>query len=170
MSQYDRQMTHKVRVATNGEVPFDPGELFYSRTDKRGVIIEGNQVFQRVSGYSWSELRGAPQKVVRHPDMPRGLFHMFWERLKAGQKMVFYLKNKSKDGRAYWVLALAWPIEGGYIFGADQAGDGGARYSRERVSTASRGRAREGVDPGAECGTSGGVCSATWGSAAMTNS
>ena len=44
----------------NEERPFLVEQLFYSRTDSRGVIESGNWVFQRVSGFSWEELLGAP--------------------------------------------------------------------------------------------------------------
>lgn len=114
MSQHDRDLSIRGRTAS-GEVPFDPSEIFFSRTDGRGVIIEGNKVFRRISGYSWEELTGAPHKIVRNADMPKGVFQLFWDRLKAGQRVVAYVKNSSKDGRYYWVLALAWPVEGGYL-------------------------------------------------------
>ena len=54
------------------EVPFSIDEMFYSRTDGRGVIIAGNQVFQRVSCHSWSSLIGAPHRIIRHPVHPKG--------------------------------------------------------------------------------------------------
>ncbi|EPX85816.1 PAS domain-containing protein [Salipiger mucosus] len=111
MSQHDPELI----TQTRGEVPFDARDLFYSRTDERGVIIEGNAVFRRISGFNWSELKGAPHKLVRHPDMPKGVFHLYWERLKSGKQVAAYVKNRSKDGRFYWVLAVAWPLRGGYI-------------------------------------------------------
>ena len=40
------------------EITFAIEELFYSRTDKSGIILSGNSVFQRVSIYSWDELSG----------------------------------------------------------------------------------------------------------------
>ena len=99
----------------SGEAPFAVDELFYSRTDERGVILEANSVFLRVAGYSWDELRGAPHKIIRHPDMPKGVFYLLWSRLKAGKPVVAYVKNKAKDGRYYWVLATVWPVDGGYL-------------------------------------------------------
>ncbi len=98
-----------------GEVPFDVSELFFSRTDERGIIQSGNGVFRRVSGYEWDKLRGAPHKLVRHPDMPKGLFWLMWETLKSGNAIGAYVKNRSKDGRFYWVFAIASPTEGGYM-------------------------------------------------------
>ncbi|SDI54631.1 aerotaxis receptor [Salipiger marinus] len=115
MTQHDAQLMAQTRNSTLGEVPFEAKELFFTRTDERGVIQEGNSVFQRVSGFTWDELKGAPHKVVRHPDMPKGVFHLYWERLKDGKNVAAYVKNRTKDGRFYWVFAVAWPIEGGYI-------------------------------------------------------
>ncbi|WP_370208054.1 PAS domain-containing protein [Pararhodobacter marinus] len=97
------------------DMPFDTEELIYSRTNERGLIQAANNVFRRLSGYDWRELVGAPHKIVRHPDMPKGFFHIFWQCLKAGDPAVGYVKNRSQDGRYYWVLAAAIPCEGGYF-------------------------------------------------------
>ncbi len=97
------------------EAQFQLSELFYSRTDTRGVIRAGNSVFQRVAGYEWEELLGAPHKIIRHPDMPKGVFQLLWDRLKAGKPTGAYIKNRCKSGRYYWVFALIAPTEGGYV-------------------------------------------------------
>ncbi len=102
-------------VARTDEVPFGFDELFYSRTDERGVLIAGNQVFQRIAGHPWERLIGAPHRIVRHPDTPRGLFWLMWSRLKAGKPIGAYVKNQSADGRFYWVFAVATPVEGCYL-------------------------------------------------------
>ncbi|MDU8911698.1 PAS domain-containing protein [Aestuariicoccus sp. MJ-SS9] len=115
MTQHDTQLASQARQNTRGEVPFDFRECFYSRTDQRGVILSGNDVFRRISGFEWSELLKAPHKLVRHPDMPRGAFHLKWERLKAGHPTAVYVKNRAKDGRYYWVLAAVWPVDDGYL-------------------------------------------------------
>ena len=97
------------------EVPFGIEEIFFSRTDGRGVIEAGNSVFQRVSGYPWERLINAPHKLIRHPEMPKGVFHLFWERIKAGQPTGAYVCNSSSDGRFYWVFAVIVPQESGYL-------------------------------------------------------
>ncbi|NIY80905.1 PAS domain-containing protein [Celeribacter sp. HF31] len=102
-------------AAHKDEAPFEIEELFFSRTDERGVIAAGNEVFRRISGYSWDELVGAPHKVIRHPDMPKGVFYIFWERIKKGLATGAYVKNRAKDGRYYWVYAIVSPISGGYV-------------------------------------------------------
>lgn len=99
----------------NSEAQFGLAELFYSRTDQRGVIQSGNFVFQHVADYDWPELIGAPHKIIRHPDMPKGVFELLWDRIKAGKPTGAYVKNRSKTGRYYWVFALVSPSDGGYI-------------------------------------------------------
>ncbi|MFT6458284.1 PAS domain-containing protein [Pseudophaeobacter arcticus] len=100
---------------STGEAPFGLNEVFFSRTDERGVIEAGNYVFKRVANYEWEELIGAPHKIIRHPDMPKGVFQLFWDTLKAGESIGAYVKNKAKDGLYYWVFAVVVPCKGGYL-------------------------------------------------------
>ena len=97
------------------EVNFEFDELIYSRTDTRGVIVSGNGVFQRMTAIPWRDLIGSPHRVIRHADMPKGFFHIFWSLLKQGEPAVGYVRNQRADGGAYWVLAAAMPCEGGYF-------------------------------------------------------
>lgn len=104
------------KTCLNEEVPdFGLEDLFISRTDERGMIQAGNATFVRISGYDWPTLRAAPHKIVRHPDTPRGVFCLFWDRLRAGKPVGAYIKNRAADGRHYWVFAIVLPVEGGYI-------------------------------------------------------
>ena len=100
---------------TKGEAPFGFDEVFFSRTDDRGVIQAANYVFRRVSNYPWNDLLGAPHKVIRHPDMPKGVFWLLWDTLKRGEVMGAYVKNKARDGLYYWVFAVTMPCQGGYL-------------------------------------------------------
>jgi aerotaxis receptor len=91
---------------------FLPHEIFFSTTDARGVILNGNDVFARVSGFSKPELIGRPHNIIRHPDMPRTAFALLWANLHAGKPFVGYVKNMAKDGRFYWVFVVVVPISG----------------------------------------------------------
>ncbi|WP_106397009.1 PAS domain-containing protein [Actinocorallia populi] len=90
-------------------------EMFFSTTDRRGVIRQGNSVFVRVSGYPLEELVGAPHNTVRHPEMPAGLFRLVWDGLNAGRPVGAYIKNRTKDGGSYWVFAAIGPLHDGYV-------------------------------------------------------
>lgn len=108
-------MEKKSPSLTDQESPFTIDEVFVSRTDKRGVITAGNEVFARVSGYSYDELVGSPHNIIRHPEMPKAVFKLLWDTIKTGKEIAAYVKNKAADGRYYWVLATVYPIEGGYL-------------------------------------------------------
>ncbi|MBN2740227.1 MAG: PAS domain-containing protein [Rhodobacteraceae bacterium] len=110
-------MSHQAETADRhaGEEPFKLEELFYSRTDARGVIIAGNEVFRRVAGYEWNALLGAPHKIVRHPETPRAVFRILWDAIQKGYPMGAYVKNRSKSGGWYWVFAIILPIDGGFL-------------------------------------------------------
>ena len=102
------------RPAT-GAAPFSERELFFSRTDSRGVILSGNTVFQRVADYPWERMIGAPHKMIRHPDMPRAVFWLLWKTIQSGKPIGAFVKNLAQDGLHYWVFATVSPIGDGYL-------------------------------------------------------
>ncbi len=99
----------------NVEVKFSVDDLLFSRTDERGVIQSANSAFISISGYEMSELIGAPHKIVRHDSMPKAVFYTIWESLGKGVPVAAYVKNRTKSGGYYWVLAFISPVEGGYL-------------------------------------------------------
>ena len=102
-------------VAVNREIAFNIAELFFSRTDARGVILSGNDVFVRVSGYPREKLCGSPHSLVRHPDMPKAVFKVLWSTIQAGKPISAYVKNLAADGSYYWVFATVFPVGDGYL-------------------------------------------------------
>ena len=97
------------------EIPFAIEDMFFTRTDKRGVIAAGNAVFQRMSGFAWQQLIDAPHRILRHADTPRAVFHLMWRTIQAGEPCVVYLRNTTRDGRAYWGIATVFPLSDGYL-------------------------------------------------------
>jgi len=89
---------------TNHEIKLDPKRYIVSKTDPKGFIEYGNDYFVEISGYSESELIGKPHSIVRHPDMPKIVFKMMWERINRGQNIMAVVKNLAKDGSYYWVI------------------------------------------------------------------
>lgn len=97
------------RPLTGLERKLGRDELIVSKTDLAGRITYANRVFQRISGYTESELLGAPHNLVRHPDMPRGVFQLLWDTIQAGEEIFAYVINRAKNGDHYWVLAHVTP-------------------------------------------------------------
>ena len=102
-------------LPATAEVTLGPEELFFSTTDRRGVIRQGNTVFVRVSGYTTDKLLGSPHNIVRHPAMPAGAFRLMWDLLDAGETVATYVCNQTEDGRPYWVCAVVSPAQDGFL-------------------------------------------------------
>ncbi len=103
---------------TNREVSLTEDEFIVSKTDTRSHIIYINRVFMQISGFSEKELLTCPHRVIRHPEMPRAVFHILWQEIKSGKEFLGYVKNLCKDGSYYWVLAHVtpdWDAEGKVI-------------------------------------------------------
>jgi PAS domain S-box-containing protein len=94
---------------TNQEIAMREGDLIVSKTDIKGRITYGNRAFAEYSGFTENELLGVQHNIVRHPDMPRAVFKLLWDRIQAGQEVFAFVKNIRKDGAYYWVFANVTP-------------------------------------------------------------
>ncbi len=101
-------MKNKIAPTNNERVMADD-EFIVSKTDATGRLTYGNRIFIDYSGYSEQELLGQQHNIIRHPDMPRAVFHLLWSTLKSGNEFFGYVKNMSKDGSFYWVFANVTP-------------------------------------------------------------
>ena len=81
-----------------------------SESDPSGTITFANEKLSEVAKYSNSEMIGEPHSIFRHPDMPKELFKIMWDTIKAGNVFNGIIKNKAKDGTPYWVDATISPV------------------------------------------------------------
>lgn len=84
-------------------------DYIVSKTDLKGRIVYGNRIFIEFSGYTVRELIGSQHNIIRHPDMPRGVFKLLWDTIQSKQECNAYVKNMAKDGSHYWVFANVTP-------------------------------------------------------------
>ena len=109
------------------EIVLDPSKVIMSKTDTKGVVMYANEYFMEICGYLESELMGVQHNIIRHPDMPRVVFKLLWDRLKKGENIHALVKNLAKDGRYYWVVTN---FETKY----DKEGNPIAYYSRRKAA------------------------------------
>ncbi len=88
----------------NEEIKLNPLKYILSTTDLKGNILSVNDYFIEVCKYTRDELIGSPHNIVRHPDMPKAIFHLMWDHIKNGKNITAVVKNLAKDGRYYWVI------------------------------------------------------------------
>jgi len=94
---------------TNREIIMHDNDFIVSKTDPKGLLTYGNEIFIEFSGYPESQLLGKQHNIVRHPDMPRAVFKLLWDTINSGNEFNGYVKNMSKDGGFYWVFANVTP-------------------------------------------------------------
>lgn len=91
------------------EIRFEKNEIIVSKTNLQGRLIYANDVFCRVAEMATDEVLGQPHNIIRHPDMPRIIFKLLWETIQSGSEIFAYVKNRSKTGKYYWVIAHVTP-------------------------------------------------------------
>jgi PAS domain S-box-containing protein len=84
-------------------------DFIVSMTDPKGIITYGNRIFIEFSGYSEAELLGSQHNIIRHPDMPRAVFKLLWDKIQNREECFAYVKNMAKDGSFYWVFTNVTP-------------------------------------------------------------
>ena len=100
--KYNIEPTQKERVMREDD-------FLVSKTDLKGKITYGNRTFIEFSGFEEHELLDVQHNIVRHPDMPRGVFKFLWDTIGSEKECCAYVKNMSKDGSFYWVFANVTP-------------------------------------------------------------
>lgn len=90
---------------TNIEHPVTRVDIIVSKGNKAGDVTYANPIFFKLAGYTPGELLDRPHSIIRHPDMPKIIFKFLWDRLNNGKDVFAFVKNISKDGGFYWVLA-----------------------------------------------------------------
>ncbi|MDF9778743.1 aerotaxis receptor [Pseudomonas baetica] len=128
---------------TEHERVFPAEQRLISTTDLDSRITYCNEAFVAISGFTYDELVGQPHNLVRHPDMPPGVFIHMWHTIKQGKPWMGIVKNRAKNGDFYWVSAYVTPIhENGRLSGyesvrslpsRDQVRRAAALYARMRA-------------------------------------
>jgi PAS domain S-box-containing protein len=101
----------KRATPNSNEIEVKLVDIVVSKADEDGDIEYANPIFYKLSGYNKKELTHAPHSILRHPDMPKVVFKYLWDELKKGNEVYAFVKNMTKDGSFYWVLAY---VRGAY--------------------------------------------------------
>ena len=100
-----KRLTKKDRPSPiNEEIIIPDDQVLISVTDPKGNIIEANDIFIKISGYSEDELVGSSHNIIRHPDMPKIMFKIVWDHIMDKENVMAVVKNLAKDGKYYWVV------------------------------------------------------------------
>ena len=84
--------------------------VIISTTNKNGIITDVSKAFCKISGYTKEELIGCNHSIVKHPNTPPEFYKNMWDTLLSGKTWKGEIRNRSKDGKDYWVFAVIKPI------------------------------------------------------------
>lgn len=93
----------------NEEIRMNSEEFIVSKTDLKGHIIYANRIFMEIALYTEKDVLFKNHNIIRHPDMPKGVFKFLWQTIKKEKEFFGFVKNLRNDGRYYWVFANITP-------------------------------------------------------------
>ena len=83
-----------------------------SVADRTGTIIDVNDRFCTVTGYSRDELIGQNHRIVNSGWLDKEAWREIWRGLAHGEPWHGEVRNRRKDGTHYWVDAVIMPFMG----------------------------------------------------------
>lgn len=105
----ERMLLDQINMLDDYRTAIDQSFLV-SKTDVDGVIIDVNDNFCKISGYTRSELIDKTHSIVRHPDTSNKVLKELWDTILDKKVWKGRIKNLTKDGGFYIVEAVVTPI------------------------------------------------------------
>ncbi|TVQ65467.1 MAG: PAS domain S-box protein [Balneolaceae bacterium] len=81
-------------------------------TDENGITIDVNENTCRMSGYTREELIGSHTRLNKSGYHPQEYYEELWKTISSGRIWRGEIKNRSREGRFYWVDTTIIPILG----------------------------------------------------------
>lgn len=108
MLEYRAASNESVRARRNEQLISDllNESAIVSVTDPDGTILEVNDMFCQLSGYSRDELIGANHRIVKSGVHPEAFWRHMYRTIHRGQTWRGVIQNRSKSGEPYWVQSV----------------------------------------------------------------
>jgi len=84
--------------------------VMMTRSDLQGAIIEANEPFLKVTGYTLEELVGQNHRIFNSGFRPKVFYQTLWKTITKGKIWKGTFRNKTKSGELIWVNATIIPF------------------------------------------------------------
>jgi PAS domain S-box-containing protein len=84
----------------------------YSVTDRAGRIIDVNENFCAISGYTRAELIGQNHRIINSGTHDHAFWSQMWRTVSTGEAWHAEVCNRKKSGELYWVDSIIAPFRG----------------------------------------------------------
>jgi PAS domain S-box-containing protein len=105
----DEDLSLTLRSLLDYKFAFDQSYLL-ALTDKNGVLLDVNENFCKLSGYTKAELIGQNHRIINSPNQSKAEIQHLWQTISKGLKWKGEFQNISKNGRLYWVESTIVPM------------------------------------------------------------
>ena len=107
-----KDLENSIKMAKQYENALDESNIV-TRTNLQGILTYVNRKFEQISGYKSEEVLGEKHSIIKHEDTPNEVFRDLWTTVLNGEIWKGIIKNKAKNGEAYWVNTVIVPIFNG---------------------------------------------------------
>ena len=109
--RYDITETEIERQNMKGVLDAINASYIYQELDTNGNILQSNQNFLDLFGYTEQELKGKNHKIICTPEVANApAYEQIWEQLRSGKHFYRLGQRVKKDGTIIWVNAVYAPV------------------------------------------------------------
>ena len=83
-------------------------------TNYKGEIEYVNPKFERITGYSFGEVKGKNPSVLKSGELTREVYEDLWGKITTGSEWRGEFHNKKKNGELYWEMASISPVKNSF--------------------------------------------------------
>lgn len=110
--RYDITATEIERQNMLGVIHAIDTSFIFIECDPSGNILTGNNIFQKIMGYSSEEIKGKPHRILCAPEEGNSAeYNQFWGDLKNGQKKSGNFKRITRSGKEVWFQSVYSPVQ-----------------------------------------------------------